>query len=86
MSVPNYLPDIIAPQMHKGEFCYCTGLSRYKLTNILHANADKLARLGYHKYDKILMPNVVRWLCDYTGLAIDFELFCQCYAPKSVFK
>lgn len=63
--------------MSKSQFCFSTGLTPYKLRSILHKNADAVARLGYSQYDKLLMPSVVLWLLDHTGLQIDIDLYAQ---------
>lgn len=64
--------------MHKGEFCYCTGMSRYKLTKFIKEHEPQLRRLGYGKYDKILMPNVTQYILRATGLSVDMERLAQC--------
>lgn len=78
MSVPKFLPAIMAISIHKGEFCYCTGLSPYKLKNVIKQHEDKLKRLGYSKHDKILMPNVSEYLCRVTGVQIDMNRLAEC--------
>lgn len=78
----NFLPDFIAISMTKAQFCFATGCSPYKLRNILHRNAAKYARLGYGKYDKLLMPAVVRELLQDTGLRIDVDYYTQYVAGQ----
>jgi hypothetical protein len=78
MSVPKFLPSILAISIHKGEFCYCTGLSPYKLKQVIKQHEQQLKRLGYSKYDKILMPNVTMYLLQVTGLAIDTDRLAEC--------
>lgn len=78
MSVPKFLPAFMAISIHKGEFCYCTGLSPYKLKKVIKQHEDKLKRLGYSQYDKILMPNVSEYLCRVTGVQIDMNRLAEC--------
>lgn len=78
MSVPQFLPSIMAISIHKGEFCYCTGLSPYKLKQLIKKHEPQLKKLGYGKYDKILMPNVTMYLLKVTGLSIDIDRLTEC--------
>ena len=68
--------------MTKSEFCFATGLTMYKLRNILEKNEPKYARLGVTKYDKLLMPAAVRELLAQTGLRIDIDYYMQYVARK----
>ena len=78
----NFLPDYVGISMTKSQFCFCTGCSPYKLRTILQNNATKFARLGYAKWDKLLMPAVVRELLAITGLRIDVDYYAQYVAGQ----
>lgn len=78
----NFLPTLIAISMTKSQFCFATGCSPYKLRCLLHQKADKYAKLGYRKWDKLLMPAVVRELCHDTGLQIDVDYYTQYVAGQ----
>lgn len=69
---------MIGIALHKGEFCFCTGISPYHLSKTIHQHAAQLAKRGYHKHDKVLMPQVVMYLLEVTGLQIDMNLYAQC--------
>lgn len=84
MSVPQLLPAFMSVSIHKGEFCYCTGLSAYKLKQFIKANAEDLRKLGYSQYDKILMPNVVQYILRKTGLRIDLDRLAECMGSNYV--
>ena len=73
----NLLPPFVGIALTKSEFCYCVGITPYKLRCILRDNHTALARLGYSKYDKYLMPNVVLYLLDITKLQINVDLYYQ---------
>ncbi len=73
----NFLPTFIGIAMTKSQFCFCTGCTPYKLRQILLATPDKWKRMGYNKWDKLLMPNVVRELVLITGLQIDIDYYHQ---------
>lgn len=76
--IPNYLPLQVGIALHKGEFCFCTGLTPYQLRKLCKEHARQLARCGYHPNDKVLMPQVVMYLLEVTGLQIDMNLYAQC--------
>lgn len=78
----NFLPTFVGISMTKSQFCFATGCSPYKLRSILHQRAAKYERLGYQKWDKLLMPAVVRELCADTGLRIDVDYFTQYVAGQ----
>lgn len=78
----NFLPEFVAISMTKSQFCFSTGCSPYKLRSILHQRAAKYERLGYQKWDKLLMPAVVRELLADTGLRIDVDYFTQYVAGQ----
>lgn len=78
----NFLPEFIAISMTKAQFCFSTGLTPYRLRMLLERKADKYARLGYHKYDKLLMPAVVRELLQDSGLRIDVDYYTQYVAGQ----
>lgn len=78
----NLLPPMVAISMTKSQFCFSTGLSPYKLRNILAGNPKKWESLGYNKWDKLLMPAVVRELLAVTGLQIDLDYYTQYVAAQ----
>lgn len=73
----NYLPPIIGIAITKAQLCFCTGLTPYNLKKLLTKNAERFEKLGYNKYDKLLMPSVVLEILHLTGLRIDVELYAQ---------
>lgn len=83
MSVPTLFPIEIAVALHKGEFAYCVGITRYKLTKFIKQNEKNLTRLGYSKYDKVLTPRITEYILSRTGLRIDAEKLAQCIGPRS---
>ena len=78
----NFLPEYAGISMTKSQFCFSTGCSPYKLRSILSENAEKYRRLGYRKWDKLLMPAVVRELLADTGLRIDIDYYTQYVAGQ----
>lgn len=78
----NFLPDYVGISMTKSQFCFSTGLTPYKLRQILLATPKKWERLGYHKWDKLLMPAVVRELLATTGLRVDIDYYTQYVAGQ----
>ena len=78
----NFLPDFVGIAMTKSQFCFATGCSPYKLRCLLAAKRAKYERLGYRKWDKLLMPSVVRELCADTRLRIDIDYYSQYIAGK----
>lgn len=78
----NFLPSFVAISMTKAQFCFSTGLTPYLLRKELHKNRAKYERLGYHQYDKLLMPAVVRELLAATGLRIDIDYYSQYVAGQ----
>lgn len=78
----NFLPEFVGISMTKSQFCFATGFSPYKLRCLLQEKADKYKRLGYSKWDKLLMPNVVRELLADTGLRIDIDYYTQYVAGQ----
>lgn len=78
----NFLPDFIGISMTKGQFCFATGITPYKLKQLIQAKADKYRRLGLGTYDKLLMPAVVRELCNDAGLRIDIDYYTQYVAGQ----
>lgn len=78
----NFLPDFVGISMTKSQFCFATGCSPYKLRNILNGTPEKWRRLGYSKWDKLLMPAVVRELCAVTGLRVDVDYYTQYVAGQ----
>lgn len=73
----NFLSSVIGISMTKSEFAFATGCSPYRLRSFLNANEKKYARLGYNKWDKLLMPSVVRELCSDLGLQVDIDYYTQ---------
>lgn len=78
----NLLPPMVAISMTKSQFCFCTGMTPYKLRQKFNADPKRWERLGYHKWDKMLMPNVVQELLAVTGLRIDLDLYTQYVAAQ----
>lgn len=78
----NFLPEFIGIAMTKSQFCFCTGCSPYKLRCILQQYAQHFAKFGYQKYDKLLMPAVVRELLYITKLRIDVDYYMQYVAGE----
>ena len=69
--------------MTQSQFAFATGISPYKLRKLLNVTkADKYRRLGYAKYDKLLMPSVVQELLADTGLRINLDYFTQYVAGQ----
>lgn len=78
----NFLPDYVGISMTKSQFCFSTGCSPYRLRCLLHQHEDRFKRLGLHKWDKLLMPSVVRELCNLTGLHVDIDYYTQYIAGQ----
>lgn len=78
----NFLPPYVGIAMTKSQFCFATGLTPYKLRTILLETPQKWHRLGYRKWDKLLMPGVVRELLEVTGLRIDADYYAQYVAGQ----
>lgn len=78
----HFLPQFAAISMTKSQFCFSTGLTPYKLRCILSENPSKWAKLGYHRWDKLLMPAVVEELLAVTGLRINLDYFTQYVAGQ----
>lgn len=78
----NFLPIFIGISMTKSQFCFSTGCSPYRLRCTLNENAAHFAKLGYKKWDKLLMPAVVRELLVMTGLRIDVDYYAQYVAGQ----
>lgn len=73
----HFLPSFVAIAMTKSQFCFATGCSPYKLRCTLRKTPEKWKRLGYSKYDKLLMPAVTRELLAVTGLKVDMDYYIQ---------
>lgn len=73
MGATIYLPNLCAIALHKNELAYCLNISEYKLKQLIKKHEPALARMGYAKYDKMLMPVVVSYLLQKSGLRIDEE-------------
>lgn len=78
----NFLPSFVGISMTKAQFCFATGCTPYRLKQLIKAKEDKYKRLGLHKYDKLLMPAVVRELCLDSGLQIDTDYYGQYVAGQ----
>lgn len=78
----NFLPDFVGIAMTKSQFCFSTGCSPYKLRCILHEHQRRFEALGYKKWDKLLMPAVVRELLAITKLRIDVDYYSQYVAGQ----
>lgn len=73
----NILPPFVAIALTKSQFCFCTGISPYKLRQTLLNHYEKYRRLGYNRFDKLLMPAVVHELLAETGLRINMDYYQQ---------
>ena len=80
--IRHFLPDFVGISMTKSQFCYATGLTPYKLKQVIKNKKHKYDSLGLGKYDKLLMPAVVRELCADTGLKVDLDYFTQYVAGQ----
>lgn len=78
----NFLPNYVGISMTKSQFCFSTGCTPYKLKQLLKSKEAKYRRLGVQKYDKQLMPAVVRELLADTGLSIDLDYYSQYVAGQ----
>lgn len=78
----NFLPSYVGISMTKSQFCFSTGCTPYKLRCILLANESRFRSLGYNKWDKLLMPAVVRELLSITGLRVDIDYYTQYIAGQ----
>lgn len=78
----NFLPPYVGIAMTKSQFCFSTGCTPYNLRKLLTAKSRKYEQLGYHKWDKLLMPAVVRELCNDTGLQVDVDYYTQYVAGQ----
>ena len=78
----NFLPNYVGIAMTKSQFCFSTSCSPYRLRTFLAERESKYSRLGYHKWDKLLMPAVVRELCADLGLQIDVDYYAQYVAGQ----
>lgn len=78
----NFLPDYIGISMTKSQFCFATGCTPYRLRRLLTEKESKYTRLGYHKWDKLLMPAVIREILSDTQLRIDIDYYTQYVAGK----
>lgn len=78
----NFLPPFVGISMTKSQFCFATGCTPYRLKRLLRERSAKYERLGVSKYDKLLMPAVVRELCADTGLQIDIDYYSQYIAGQ----
>lgn len=78
----HFLPDFVGISMTKSQFCFSTGCTPYRLRCVLSNNAARFEKLGYQKYDKLLMPVVIRELLSLTGLRIDLDYYAQYVAGQ----
>ena len=78
----NFLPEVVGIAMTKSQFCFCTGCTPNRLRRTLNDTPTKWERLGYRKWDKLLMPAVVRELCLATGLRVDVDYYTQYVAGQ----
>lgn len=78
----NFLPPHVGISMTKSQFCFSTGCTPYKLRQLLNQDLEKWGRLGYNKWDKLLMPNVVNELLRITRLKIDLDYYTQYVAGQ----
>lgn len=80
----NFLPPIIGISMLKSQFCFSTGCTPYQLRKFLHEHEQPLKRLGYTSTAKLLMPSVVMYILDHTGLQVDLDLLYQTTHPTAL--
>ena len=73
----NFLPEYVGIAMTKSQFCFATGCTPYKLRCIMRQYEAYFAKLGYTKWDKLLMPAIVRELLAITKLRIDVDYYVQ---------
>lgn len=78
----NFLPEYVGIALTKSQFCFCTGMTPYRLKRHLRTYAAKYQRLGLNRYDKLLMPSVVQQLLIDTGLRVDIDLYTQYVAGQ----
>ena len=78
----HFLPDYVGISMTKSQFCFSAGCTPYKLRCVLLANEKKFKALGYNKWDKLLMPAVIRELLHITGFRIDIDYYAQYIAGQ----
>ena len=78
----NFLPDFVAISMTKSQFCFATSCSPYRLRKHMTENEERYRHLGYQKWDKLLMPAVVRELCHNLGLRVDIDYYAQYIAGQ----
>lgn len=78
----HFLPDFVSISMTKSQFCYSTGLTPYKLKQLITSKWAKYQKLGLGKNDKLLMPAVVHELLADTGLRINIDYFTQYVAGQ----
>lgn len=78
----NYLPPLLGIALTKQEFCFCVGISKYYFNKLISDNADRLAKIGYNKYSKLLSPRIVLYLCEITGLQVDIDLYDQVHRQR----
>ena len=78
----NFLPTFVGISMTKSQFSYCTGINPYQLRKHLTENFDRYKRIGYHKWDKLLMPNVIIQLLSDLKVRIDVDLYTQYVAGQ----
>lgn len=73
----NFLPQYVGISMTKSQFCFSTGCTPYKLRCILKEHEAQFKKLGYNRWDKLLMPAVIRELLTLTGLRVDIDYYTQ---------
>ena len=78
----HFLPNFVAISMTKSQFCFATGCTPYRLRRLLTENEEKYKLLGLNKWDKMLMPNVVRQLLADTNLQINLDFYTQYVAGQ----
>lgn len=78
----NFLPAYVGISMTKSQLCFSAGITPYKLRCLLNKNIAKYKRLGYSKWDKELMPNVIREILADTGARIDIDYYTQYVAGQ----
>lgn len=78
----HFLPSFVGISMTKSQFCFASGLTPYKLKQVIRKHQAKYDRLGLSPTDKLLMPSVIRELCADTGLKVDIDYYTQYVAGQ----
>lgn len=72
-----FLPNVYSIALHKGELAMALNISAYKLKTLIKQHEKALEKMGYRKYDKVLYPAHINYLCQRSGLRINEEILAQ---------